>query len=132
MFLFDASSVINLVKKGVVEPFTEGATLDLALYESLNAIWKEHRLLNKMDRDTALMFSGVIRDVFKVIKVLSIRGLEEAVLELASEEGITVYDASYLAIAMRHGLVLVTDDKKLRDRASRHVKVLSSEEVASV
>ena len=132
MFLFDASSIINLVKRGVVDPFARGATLDLALYEVLNAIWKEHRLMKRIDEDTASMFLDVINDVFNVVEVLSIRGLEKEVLDLASRENLTVYDASYLCIAVKRGLKLVTDDRKLRNRASKYVTVISSRELAGL
>ena len=38
MYLFDASSILNLIKRGLVTPLADGLTLDLALYECLNAI----------------------------------------------------------------------------------------------
>jgi hypothetical protein len=37
---------INLVKREYLKPLIDGATLDLAIYESLNAIWKEYLLLH--------------------------------------------------------------------------------------
>ena len=73
MYLFDASSIVNLVKRGVVKPFADGVTLDLALYESLNAIWKKYQLLKRIDKDAVLLFLDVIGSVFNVIKVLSKR-----------------------------------------------------------
>ena len=126
MYLLDSSAIINLVKRGVVEPFVEAATLDLALYECVNAVWKEHRLLKRIDRETALMFLSVLSDVFRVVRRASMAGSEEDVFKLASEEGITVYDASYVYVAVRDGFTLVTDDHVLADRASKYVKVVSS------
>ena len=38
MYLFDASALVNLVKKGRVKPLARGATIEPALYESLNAV----------------------------------------------------------------------------------------------
>ena len=76
MYLFDASALVNLVKKGRVKPLAKGATIDLALYGSLNAVWKEYRLLGRIDEETALRFVDVISDVFSVVDVLSVRGLE--------------------------------------------------------
>ena len=54
------------------------------------------------------------------------RGYEEKSLELAIKHGITVYDASYIAIAAEKGLILVTDDCELSKVASSYVKVLNS------
>jgi len=42
-----------------------------------------------------------------------------AVLALAREQGLSVYDASYLDLAMREGLPLATLDDRLRDAARR-------------
>lgn len=129
MYLFDASALVNLVKKGRVKPFARGATIELALYESLNAVWKEYRLLGRIDEETALKFVNIISDVFSVIEVLSIRGLERGVFELAARDGLTVYDASYLYAAMKNGYILVTDDRELRGKASKYVDTASSSEI---
>ncbi len=130
MYVFDASSIVNLVKRGVVTVFTNGVTLDLALYESINAVWKEHILLKKIDERVARDFVEIISRLFSVIEVTTIKGYEEEVYSLASREGLTVYDASYLYLAVRDKLVLVTDDYKLRDKASKYVKTLPSSKLA--
>jgi len=113
LYLFDASPIVNLVKRGLVKPFADG----VALYEPLNAIWKEYQLLKKIDKDTVLLFLDVVSSVFNVIKVLSIRGLEREVFNLALRGDLTVYDASYLYVAMKNKYVLVTDDQKLKSKA---------------
>lgn len=130
MYLFDASSIVNLVKKGVVRVFAYGATTDLALYEALNAIWKESKLLKRIDEETALEYVDILSMVFKVIKKISIEGSEDEVFKLALREGLTVYDASYLYPAIRDKLTLVTDDKRLLDKASRYVNAMRSSELA--
>lgn len=130
MYLFDASALVNLVKKGRVKPLARGATIELALYESLNAVWKEYRLLGRIDEETALRFVDVISSVFSVIEVLSVKSLERGIFELAARDGLTVYDASYLYAAMKNSYTLVTDDRELRSRASRYVETASSNEIA--
>ncbi len=126
MYLFDASSIVNLVKKGKVKPFINGVTIDLALYESLNAIWKEHKLLKRIDKDIAFQFIDIISDVFKVLTVIPIKGLEEEIFNLALEENLTIYDASYLYIAIKNKYTLVTDDQKLMSIASNYTNVTNS------
>jgi predicted nucleic acid-binding protein len=42
-----------------------------------------------------------------------------AVLDLASQEGLTVYDATYLDLAQREGLPLATLDQQIRQVAGR-------------
>jgi len=51
----------------------------------------------------------------------NIGGIEMELYELASRERLTVYDASYLYIARRDKLTLVSDDDKLLSKASRYV-----------
>lgn len=128
-YLFDANSLINLTKRGVLEPFAKGATIELALYESLSAIWKEFRLLKKINEQTAELFVEVLCGVFNVLEIISIKSLEKEVFKLASKEGLTIYDASYMYAAMVKGLTLVTDDDKLRNVASKYVKTVSSSDL---
>uniref|UniRef100_A0A7C4FC93 DNA-binding protein n=1 Tax=Thermofilum pendens TaxID=2269 RepID=A0A7C4FC93_THEPE len=122
MYLFDASAVVNLVKRGSLKPLGEGASLDLAVYEALNAVWKEHRLHGRLDSDTARAFVGILKEVFGVIPLESIRGFEVEVYELAFREGLTVYDAAYLYLALKGRLTLVSDDEELLEKASRYVR----------
>ncbi|MCS7374814.1 MAG: type II toxin-antitoxin system VapC family toxin [archaeon GB-1845-036] len=131
MYFFDAASIVNLIKRGVVKPFANGATLNLALYESINAIWKEYQLLKRLEKNTALLFLDVISSIFNVINLISIRGVEREVFNLASKENLTVYDASYLYIAMKNKFTLITDDRRLGDKASKYIKVITSSELAS-
>jgi len=82
-------------------------------------VWKEHAVLKKIDEQTAAKFIEVLGDVFRVIRMLSAVGLEDEVFKIASEENITVYDASYLCLAIKNKLTLVTDDRKLREASSK-------------
>ncbi len=69
-------------------------TIELALYESLNAVWKEHTLLKRIDKEVALEYAHILSKVFEVIKVasISIRGLEAEVYKIACKESLTIYD----------------------------------------
>lgn len=131
MYLFDASSMINLIKRGVVVPIANGATIELALYESVNAIWKEHKILKKLDAKLAQEFLDILSSIFRTIKILSIKGFEKEIFDFALQEDLTTYDAAYAYIAKTNNLILVTDDQKLRNKASKHLKAVSSSEVTS-
>ena len=129
MYLLDSSAIINLVKRGELKVFARSHTLDLALYESLNAIWKEVYLVKNIKRETGLKLIEIISKIFSVIEVHTVRGFEKEIFELSLNEGLTIYDASYIYIAMKEKLMLVTDDKRLREIASKYVKALSSVEM---
>ncbi|MEM0334950.1 MAG: type II toxin-antitoxin system VapC family toxin [Thermofilum sp.] len=132
MYLFDASSIVNLVKRGVLKPLAAGATISLAVYEAVSAVWKEYHLLGRVDWRAAAEWVAILAEVFATIPVYSLSDLGElgevltGVLSVAVGEGITVYDASYVYAAKVMRLALVTDDVKLRSVAGKHVKVLSS------
>ncbi|MEM2176970.1 MAG: type II toxin-antitoxin system VapC family toxin [Archaeoglobaceae archaeon] len=129
MRLFDASGIVNLAKRGKVRAFLNGATLDLAIYETLNALWKEVNLLKKIDENTAIEFAEIIGKAMGAMEIFSVSGLEKEVLEFACKNGLTFYDAPYVFIAMKNGFELVTDDNKLESIASNYVKVFKSFEL---
>jgi len=84
-----------------------------------------------LEKNTALLFLDVISSIFNVINLISIRGVEREVFNLASKENLTIYDASYLYIAMKNKFTLITDDRRLGDKASKYIKVITSSELAS-
>jgi predicted nucleic acid-binding protein len=129
LYLLDVSAIVNIAKRGKLKAFSRASTLDLALYESLNAVWKEIHLLKRMRKETGIKFAEVLAEALALIEKHSISGLERKVLELALKEGLTVYDAAYMCIALEKGLMLVTDDEKLRKKASKYVKTMTSLEM---
>ncbi|MEM0365136.1 MAG: type II toxin-antitoxin system VapC family toxin [Candidatus Nitrosocaldus sp.] len=120
-YLLDASALITLIKHGKIGTFDRSAILDLTIYESMNAIWKEYSLLKNLDDVTAFKLLNILNKIFNIVERISIVGYEEDVLALAYKEKITVYDASYICIARVRDLVLVTNDMRLRAVASRYV-----------
>jgi predicted nucleic acid-binding protein len=131
MYLFDASSIINLVKRAYLKPFARGVTLDLAIYESINAVWKECFLLHRLDEETARKLLSILKEVFDIIAIASIRGSEVEIFGFAVKEGLTVYDAAYLYYAVKNKLTLITDDRKLLVKAKQYVESMSTSELAS-
>jgi len=129
LYLFDASAILNLIKRANLKPFSQGLTLDLAIYESLNAIWKEYSLLNHIDYETAQEYINLVKNVFKILHIESINGIEEKVFELANKEKLTIYDAAYLAKSIKANYILVTDDEKLLKKASKYIRALRSKEL---
>lgn len=126
MYLFDASSIVNLIKRGLTMPLSDGATLDLALYECLAALWKEHLLLGVLNRELVQVFIELVSDIFKVIPTYSIEGQVNEIFDLAVNERITPYDASYLYVAIENGHILVTDDRKLLEVALKYISAMTT------
>ncbi|MCC6032792.1 MAG: type II toxin-antitoxin system VapC family toxin [Desulfurococcaceae archaeon] len=129
MYLFDASAIVNLVKKGCLKPLADGVTLDLAIYEALNAVWKEYAVLQRIDAETAVSLIEILEGVFTIIPLESIKNHETEVFKLASKEDLTIYDSSYVYVALKKELILITDDKKLARKASHYTKVKESKDL---
>lgn len=128
MYLFDASSIVKALKQKRLDVLAGNYTQTLAIYEILNALWKETAVLRegtRLNLDEALKLVEVIAEVLDYMVILSIRGLEKEILKLAVEIRLPVYDSSYITLARRDNLTLVTEDGKLRRTASAIVKTIS-------
>jgi len=116
--LFDASSVIAALKLRKPDILIDNYIQWLTVYESLNAIWKEFRLLNIMDPRMMYELIDVFLEIIKLMKILSPSSYEKEIVELAVNSDLTVYDASYIILAMKNNLLLITEDKKLKRKAA--------------
>ncbi|MEM0038687.1 MAG: type II toxin-antitoxin system VapC family toxin [Zestosphaera sp.] len=111
MYLYDASAILNLVKRRKVRVFVKGCTTDLAIYETINAVWEECYLLKRIRVETAYGLVELLSKIFNILDLHTVGSPEKDVLEIAMKEGISIYDASYIYIATQNKLTLVTDDK---------------------
>jgi predicted nucleic acid-binding protein len=96
----------------------EGVVPPLWPYEVANALWMAER----RGRTTAAHIQRVLALLQALPIRVDTRGYERAqreVLGLARREGLTVYDAAYLELAIREGLPLATLDTQLRAAAVR-------------
>ncbi len=126
-YLFDTSSIINILLRGRVKPLVNGYTLDLARYEALNTVWKMVRRREGLTPGEAGELVSILVELLSnIMRIISITGHEERVYQLALDEGLTVYDAAYLYMAMEKGLTLVTDDEKLLQKAEKHVETMTT------
>ncbi|MEM4584651.1 MAG: type II toxin-antitoxin system VapC family toxin [Ignisphaera sp.] len=131
MYLYDANAILNLVKRGELRVLLGGHTLDLAIYETANAIWKEYHLLKKIRIETVYKLIELLSKIFNILDLHTIRGFEKDVMDIAVREGITIYDASYIYIAMKNNLTLVTDDRKLMNIAKKYVNIATTSDITT-
>lgn len=126
--LFDPSSIINLCTEQKIERLLDGCTLNLAFYELGNAIWKQvhlHKALTPEEGSEAL---AALTEVYDQMRELPVEDAS-SILNIAVEEGLTYYDASYIHAAKKNEAVLVTDDRKLHTAATKYVETTTSEEL---
>ena len=127
--LFDSSAIITLIEKNKLDALLEGLTIDLSFYELGNSVWKQVNLYKTLSMDDA----KVVLDAFMLVynRMNKIQEVDpQSILTVASQEGITFYDAAYLQAAKDKKVTLVTDDKKLKQASSKYVNTVTSREVS--
>jgi len=88
-------------------------TVDLAVKEVLNTIWRDYYVRRTISLDTAMRLQQVLSSMTG-INIL-VEPEDKYVLrafEIALKTGITVYDALYIALAVEKNTPLVTLDEK--------------------
>jgi predicted nucleic acid-binding protein len=101
----------------------------LTFYEVLNAVWEEVYLSKTISAGRAVELARLLNRVARFMRVLSVEGLEEEVLRTAIDLGLTAYDSSYVVLAQKFNLKLVTEDKELKARVRKLVKCASVKEL---
>ena len=132
-YILDASAVMEAIAslKGRAKDVLIGeATLDLALYETGNALWKWIYLKKIVSAEDSPKVLGSLSEALSILRVIRIELSDmPEILELSIRAGVTFYDASYLYAAKKFGLTLVTSDEELRGAGRRErVRVVSLEE----
>ena len=91
------------------------ATLDRALVEVANTLWKHVHLLGRIPESAYAVLRGAVKPlVYSAARVLRADELLEDALDNAVKLGITVYDSLYVTLALHEGCELATFDDKLR------------------
>ncbi|MDV3278305.1 MAG: type II toxin-antitoxin system VapC family toxin [Nitrososphaerales archaeon] len=132
--LVDASTLLLLLKhmdgRKLADIASDLSTLDVAVYEASNGIWKQVRLLNLLTRDDARKAHSALLRLASRISLVRWDEVDHAeAMDVAITRGVAYYDACYLVAAKSLGLPLATDDRKLTSAASEQ-KVLGWKELA--
>jgi predicted nucleic acid-binding protein len=97
--------------------------LDLTFYEVGNAIWKDTGLTKFITKAESQTLQKSLQIVLaKTEKITCDPTTFQKIFEISEAENLSFYDSSYLFTAKEKGLILVTEDKKLRSKAEKHVE----------
>jgi len=112
-------SLVRKLKDKALEALRGKATTILALYELGNFVWKERALKKRISEQEAWKLLEAFQGALGMMDVLypDIQEDLPGICELAMRTGLTFYDASYLYVALRNGLVLITEDIELAEKA---------------
>ncbi|NJE42786.1 type II toxin-antitoxin system VapC family toxin [Thermococcus sp. GR6] len=125
MIVVDASSLVKVVlqepgwEKVPVEPSV--ATLDYALVEGMNAIWKAVRR-KELTLEQGKIKITVLKTLGSSLTLFEAENFFERSLEIALKENITIYDAMYIALAEALNAEFHTADEKQYYAAQNYVK----------
>jgi predicted nucleic acid-binding protein len=127
-YLLDASSFMLLIKKTdvktTVECLQDSSILNLTFYEIGNAVWKESTLLKFLTAEEVAKLTTVAQIVLAKIEQMTNEDEDfQKILEIAQDQKLTFYDASYVFYTKQKGLQLVTEDTQLETKAKKYVKV---------
>ena len=94
-------------------------TVDIALAESLNAVWKHTKIVKDLKSEEA---KETARDLVKIcdkLDKLTTQELAEEATHIALTQDITLYDALYIAAAQKLNATFFTADQKLHNIAGK-------------
>jgi predicted nucleic acid-binding protein len=109
----DSSFIVEALLKRK-ELFQEDlVTVDLAVYESVNSIWK-HQFLIK-DLDDGVPYVSLLYGFIEAGRIMVIHPGEDLMkrgYSLAAKHKLSIYDATFVALAQELDLELATFDKR--------------------
>ncbi|MGC9105869.1 MAG: type II toxin-antitoxin system VapC family toxin [Thermoprotei archaeon] len=104
------------------EQIRGATTLDLAIIEATNAVWKKLTLTKELDERSANIIIEVLTTHLpKAVEVRNSLDYLKRAFEIAKEERVTVYDALFVALAESLNEDLVTCDEKQYEVALKYV-----------
>ena len=125
-WLFDTSSLLLLIRSPHYEQklklLGEGSITPLTFYEIGNAVWTESELLESLSKDDLGTLQEKITRILPTIWMFAVPFDDFAgILEIAKNERLSFYDSSFVHLARKRNLTLVTDDAKLSRIAKKYI-----------
>lgn len=108
------TSITNFLRKGF-----SLYTVDIALAESLSAIWKHVKLHRDLKPEDALSAVQDLTKIYDKLNILTVRELSEETVEIALTHNVTIYDSVYIAATRKIRATLYTADQKLHNSSKR-------------
>ncbi|MFC6724659.1 type II toxin-antitoxin system VapC family toxin [Halobium palmae] len=132
-YVFDASALVYLLRRGRIDAAFDGITTELAFYEGTNVFWKLTAARQEYTREEGAEF---VRDLNSLRHEMDVRPLDEQsgveTYELAWDTGASGYDGAYLTLAASEDLPLVTLDDGLVRNAPDHVATVPPDGLSDV
>jgi len=98
----------------VDDPFS----IDLALAEVSNAVWKHHSVYGKISLEDALLMFNALKEAQEIIVFEPLGKYLSSAQKISVKGKVSIYDALYIAQAQKYGRLL-TSDKKQSEMAQK-------------
>ncbi|BDC00009.1 type II toxin-antitoxin system VapC family toxin [Saccharolobus caldissimus] len=126
-YVFDSSSIYKAFSFNKLSILGGNYTVILSKFELGNVIWKEVTIFKRITEDEG---EKLYQFLLKVLETMNLEDVKyDEVEKIAIKNRISFYDASYVWLARNLSLPLITEDEKLRKKASGFVSVMSLEEI---
>ena len=139
VYVVDASvyaPLVVLFGRGLIEALrkTRIVILDLTVYESCNAYWKECVKFHRMHENEALIACRASKMLIQYINLHKITDLDvDEIMKIAIENNITFYDASYILLARELKAPIVSEDNDIVNIAPKYsIKVYGLKHLLNV
>jgi predicted nucleic acid-binding protein len=130
MITIDANALVKLVvdedksdevRRMVYKALTKDEPViapNIALYESMNVLWKYSTGKKKLTRDkTTLAFDRLLQ-IWRQVKHIDSDDLCALAMTIALDSGLTAYDSLYAATSILYKSPLLTFDKDIKTKAA--------------
>ena len=112
------ASLANALKRGYILH-----TVDIALAEGLNVIWKHTNVIKDLKAEEAVPAVEDLVRVYDGLRIVTAREVAEETARFALTHNVTVYDSLYVAATQKLNGTLYTADQKLRNTAREVINV---------
>jgi predicted nucleic acid-binding protein len=106
--------IVNALQKGYTLH-----TVDIALAESLNVIWKHVNLLKDLLPQEVPQTIEDLTKIYDKLNIVKTREITIETAQIAQTQNLTVYDALFIAAAQKLNGTLYTADQKLYITANK-------------
>ena len=99
-------------------------TVDIALSEALNAIWKHVTVHKDLSYNEAVKSGKDLKKIYEHLTHVPAEETGMEALRYALDKNITVYGSLYVALARSRGVPLVTCDSQLKEKVEGDVWII--------
>jgi len=104
------TSITNFLGKGY-----SLYSVDVALAESLNALWKHVKVHRDLKMEDARSAVQDLTRIYDKLNIITTREVSEEAADIALTQNITIYDSVYIAASRKLKATLYTADRRLHD-----------------